>query len=914
MFPGYKKNDLVFLSIIILVIINQIIKSSAALDCRISVPDTNITQKLNNIICLGESYSTYINFASFSNGSLIIESSKDNEETNRAFYGITFDGKPYFKNNQYFSSLNAQPGIYRKESKNVVIIVNDEEYSEYLISIANNINVELYNLEEGTILDTQTTSKFIGNYEMDSYIQSGINYYDGENYYLYHMFLTSNFYFCIRKIKFTENKVSDITVADSYYKLGIVGKTASCYMDDNKFILCLAFSGVNTLLLANIYISVFNLELDERLITSLGNYVVYPKDGKYTHFFKCIHLKGNVGVFAFYKARYTNMIPNLILSFKEYNDNERDSNKLTDFISEVTLDQKSFNMDCQLNDLIKITENKICFISTSEDKDEMYIVLLTLFYSSDYKIAIRYYTINIFSTYSFKIYKTIKAYLYNNFISLGFSYCKASSCSSDNDLHFSSFMFLNYPNGTDYNLDLLDEMITKNEIIDTYEINLHNQTIIDNNIFGLVYSTITIKKYTSCSTLIIRSSLNENVNIIEDYNLGEEENIIVKNIPTQKLNCSIAYSYIVTEPSFDKYNSYSDIEVFPDNSYTESIFSDETDYYESRLICYNISINEELSNICDNKNCLLCLSNNKMHCIICNNSYTINGKYKICDTDAEQTSAATYNKNEKTSSPITNKEKDGESINVQTEQSTNIQIGESTHIQSEESINAQIEESTYIQSGESTNMQGEDETNIQSRESNSIQNDESNNTQNEENYNTQNEESTNIQTEGYTHVQTEQNTNMQTEEYTKAQSDESINTQKEESINTQDEENSSDIVKEKITNKTIEIDYYSTEFIIEKTDSINCTKDGIINNECEKGLLTSEQMKEVYQYLKDYYVDNFNGESNIINTENVIFQVSTFEYQKNMGETNISSIDLGKCEERLKRNYNIHNFSCLNYF
>ena len=176
MFPGYKKNDLVFLSIIILVIINQIIKSSAALDCRISVPDTNITQKLNNIICLGESYSTYINFASFSNGSLIIESSKDNEETNRAFYGITFDGKPYFKNNQYFSSLNAQPGIYRKESKNVVIIVNDEEYSEYLISIANNINVELYNLEEGTILDTQTTSKFIGNDEMDSYIQSGINY------------------------------------------------------------------------------------------------------------------------------------------------------------------------------------------------------------------------------------------------------------------------------------------------------------------------------------------------------------------------------------------------------------------------------------------------------------------------------------------------------------------------------------------------------------------------------------------------------------------------------------------------------------------------------------------------------------------------------------------------------------------
>ena len=554
---------------------------------------------------------------------------------------------------------------------------------------------------------------------------------------------------------------------------------------------------------ASLYVMAYNIELESKYKEKLGNYKIYPnKEGRYTYFIKCIHLMGNKGVFAF----YTGINPNLVLNFKEYNQNGGNS-ELTDFISEVVLEKKSFNTDCLLNDLIKIKDNKICFISTSENNDKMYIVLLTLFYSNSYKIAIRYYTINI-SVYNFKFYKTIRAYLYNNFISLGFSYCKASSCSSDNTLHFSSFMFLNYPNGTDYNLDLLDEMITKNEIIDNYEINLHNQVLIDNNIFGLVYSIITIKKYSNCSPLIFRSSLNEKVNIIEDYNLGEEENIIVKNIPTQKLKCSIAYSYTVTEPSFDVYSSYPDIEVFPDNSYTESFFSDETDYYESRLIFYNISINEELSNACDNKNCLLCLSNNKMDCIICNNSFSINydnnGKYKICGTDAEQTSATTYNKNEKTSLPTTNKEKDEETPKVKT-------------------------------------------------------------------YKT--EESTNIQ--------------------------------KQEKTNTLYEENTSDIIEEKITYKTLEKDYFSTEFIIEKTDSFNCTKDGIINNECEKGLLTSEQMKEVYQYLKDYYVDNFNGESNIINTENVIFQVSTFEYQKNMGETNISSIDLGKCEERLKRNYNI---------
>ena len=177
---GLNTKYLFFISINILVLINLIIKSSSEEDCHISVPDSITSQKLNNIICIGGSYSTYINFANFSNASLIIESSKDTSDTNRAFYGITADGKPYFKNNNYFLNIDAKSGK-REESENFIITVNDDKYSEYLMCIAKDTNIELYDLTKGAMLDIQSTTTFINNKNMDSFVQSGINYYDGKN-------------------------------------------------------------------------------------------------------------------------------------------------------------------------------------------------------------------------------------------------------------------------------------------------------------------------------------------------------------------------------------------------------------------------------------------------------------------------------------------------------------------------------------------------------------------------------------------------------------------------------------------------------------------------------------------------------------------------------------------------------------
>ena len=362
----------------IILLFNQIIKASseAILACDISTTNAGITtQKLNNIICLGSvSNFAHINFAKFSDGTLIVESSLDKDSTIRAFYGITADGKPFFDNNKYTLSLSAKSGNYRKDSENYVITINDGTKSEYLISVGDNLNVELYDLKQKKILETITTKSFINNKAMDSLIQSGLNYYDGTNYFLYHCYLTTDFLINIRRLKFSSSQISTVTSDISTSESYIQGKIASCYMTENNYIVCLAIFGKTPLLYATLYAYVFDhLSLKEQLSSKLG-YTMIPNNLRYTYFIKCLHLSGINGVFAFYQMEGKAMVPNLILLFKTYNNKE-----LTDFISEVKLNKKSFNMNNLLNDLIKINDKKLCFFSTSDNKEEMYIVLLNIF-------------------------------------------------------------------------------------------------------------------------------------------------------------------------------------------------------------------------------------------------------------------------------------------------------------------------------------------------------------------------------------------------------------------------------------------------------------------------------------------------------------------------------------------------------
>ena len=111
--------------------------------------------------------------------------------------------------------------------------------------------------------------------------------------------------------------------------------------------------------------------------------------------------------------------------------------------------------------------------------------------------------------------------------------------------------------------------------------------------------------------------------------------------------------------------------------------------------------------------------------------------------------------------------------------------------------------------------------------------------------------------------------------------------------------------------KTIDNDsLYSMEININQSVKINssnnedgndehCNLKEIIKNNCFEDI-TSEMGREVYSYIKSNLINN---NYTLIKTGNMIFQVSSFKIRANLGD--ISYIDLGECENLLKREYNI---------
>ena len=610
-------NNISIYAIILFLLINDTIK--------ISTSETINSQKLNSKIFIGPSCFANINLVSFTNGALIVESSSDLGSNERYFYGITKEGKPYFENNKYILSLHSQSGIYRRKSENFVITINDQTHSEYLVSFGYDTKVEIYDLNEKQNI---TIESFFGNEAMNILRQTGINYYDGEYYYFIYGYISSDYTFNLKKLIFSSLNLNEVITIETKIEKSITekpAKAASCYITENNYIGCIVVIK-NTQYISNLFLYIYDINLDKQLNIDLDGYSIFSETLEIPYFIKCIHLKGEIGVFSFYRSSNGFMLKNPVLLVKEYR------NRITyDYISPIILDKMEFCMDNLLNDLIKINENKLCFLSTSESKEEMYIVLINIY--GDRNVVIRYYFFNIFSLYTFKFYKNIRANLYNNYIAFAFSFCLTKNCSSIADEHYPGFMIFNYPNGTDYNQDLIDLMFSNNELIYNYSFNLYNYIWIDNNIFGLKTSNIKIKEI-NCETITLLNGIGT-----DNFIISERESIIAKINSFKKAECSISYLYLITEPEFEKYNSYPDFYVFSD-TYNENYFTKEI--YESRLLYYNIYISEDLSEECSDENCLLCKNSDKIFCIICRFNYIIkqneNGNYKICTKEKSSVS------------------------------------------------------------------------------------------------------------------------------------------------------------------------------------------------------------------------------------------------------------------------------------
>ena len=75
----------------------------------------------------------------------------------------------------------------------------------------------------------------------------------------------------------------------------------------------------------------------------------------------------------------------------------------------------------------------------------------------------------------------------------------------------------------------------------------------------------------------------------------------------------------------------------------------------------------------------------------------------------------------------------------------------------------------------------------------------------------------------------------------------------------------------------------------------------LINGKFKDINLSNEQLKKIYEDIKKYIIEKYNGNNTIINTNNVKIQISSIDAQK-YSEA-LSNIDLGECGEILKEKY-----------
>ena len=573
-------------------------------------------RKISNIILFEQDFQ-YLSFANYSNGDMIFSSTAYPENKKRIFYGFKKNGRPFFqKETKYFYSISST-NKKKFESDTLVIKLSGENQKEYLLSTGNKESlVEIYDFENNNIY-TKSMYNFAKN-NVVSLRNMGIFLYsdNNSNYYLFGFIIkgVDNLKYSLQIHNFStiENfnnseTFNNSTEIDNSYKdeNGI-----SCFITENQIIMCFylnltykcTFKGWPSCPIKYYNIIAYNIKLK-----SIGNNFKLDDDNYFEYdysFYRCIHLKGEVGIFSYYKQS------SLILSFKKFNQ------EIIDYsISQINLNYYPLDTYLLTNDIIKLKEDKICFSSISSIYNNyIYIILINLF-DDDKKYIVRYYSIYLEN----KIYTDIRTHNYNNFVSFAFSYYY-----NNGNKYYSGLMLFSYPNSTDNSSDLYEFLINNyNSTINDFNVSLENDVRIENNIFEYDFYGIIIQNISNCLNPQLITSLNNSIK--SNTSLLKDELIKLKFSDNNYtyFNCNIKYIPVLIEPDLDK--DYKNIQypIYQVGPSRTSSFNFEKEKFYGRLTYYNIYLSESLSDNCNFANCLLCLDRNKSSCITYKNNFTV---------------------------------------------------------------------------------------------------------------------------------------------------------------------------------------------------------------------------------------------------------------------------------------------------
>ena len=363
------------------------------------------TSSINKIIRLGDNDFRYVHFNYFSNGDMIIDTSAYPVSKERRFFGLKTNGRYYFNSldNEEASvcSINVDHdnGRIEGESYRINLISSNNDYNEKEVILGiskagSKIRyAEIYDLENKSMMAKYETTEIFGNIYSDCFsITKSPDELDNIYTIAYVIKKEELFYIEIRKTYF----LFDISLRYIHYKEYEIQtgdqKNLSCFYIQSLLYLYFYLSSDSCNLRIRAYSPDFSTEVKSNVYEASSNY-----DG--ATFFKGIHLKGNIGVFSYYKIDQdypTISILNCGNDAKMYSYNGYD---------EINLNKETdFNKDVNLNDIIKLNDFQICYISVNgEEKTKFKIIIFTL-YKNDNFMNIRYYNNEMWNNYGVRIF------------------------------------------------------------------------------------------------------------------------------------------------------------------------------------------------------------------------------------------------------------------------------------------------------------------------------------------------------------------------------------------------------------------------------------------------------------------------------------------------------------------------------
>lgn len=341
------------------------------------------SNNLNKITVFNEDHYRAGNFAINKNGDMIIEYSYANK---RLFYGLKQNGRFFFndENNNLIDRKeitiinNQNSGINQRYESKIIFISLKEDINntkQYLFSTSTYITVsELYDLEHLETPHTivKTTSDFLGT-QIFSYQYSLLELpssTEKEYILIYTISIDDNNAggeILFKKMKFNEYSFNNCEISedkkiDNYYNRLV----SSFIMNDSLIVL---FHIEN----AKFKIKIFNFDLLQLADIDIGveqdknRYQSDTGKGKGLGFYlKCIHLKENIGIFTYYIYDVYQYPEIKVGKIESNGSNNYSFNQL--FGKNFGSSYFPLQAEYLLNDIIKINDNRFCFISSSDGR------------------------------------------------------------------------------------------------------------------------------------------------------------------------------------------------------------------------------------------------------------------------------------------------------------------------------------------------------------------------------------------------------------------------------------------------------------------------------------------------------------------------------------------------------------------